>query len=721
MAVAQGPRGGARRLAGLLLAVVALLLGLVAPLPPQNAGARPAEASAVGAPVVHTPVPAPGAVVPAGDVAIRVHIRGDDPVAAATLTIDGEPVTATSIERHADPRWGTAVGTVVRLEAGDHTVRLDVTDGAGRPADRTWTFTATDRTTRRLAGPSRFETAVAVSVAAHPDPRSADAAVLARADEFADALAGAPLARVLDGPLLLSAPDVLPRQTADELRRVLRPGATVHLLGGRGALGAEVEAAVRDLGFAFVRHAGPDRFGTAAAIARELPSSAAAVVVSGQAFPDALAASVPAARDGLPVLLTAEDALPEATAEILAERDVATATIVGGAAAVGPEVERQVRGLAGHVTRVAGPDRFATAAAVLDAFFAEVEGVVLASGAAFPDALAGTPLAAGLGQPLLLSAPQLLPAATDEALRRTRPDSLTVLGGSAALDPAVSAVALRAAEDGPGGPRLLASRPSAAAIVPDLDEVTVQLDRPVEAARSSIYVEVDGLEVLGALRTGGDGRALTLHVPEAELPVDARLPGRVVVAGAAADALGRHEVGFAYLRPDPVFAAAGPVALHLPSRAVELVGFHQSGHPGAQQMAVRDTATPKLTLASRGRGTGSRTSADVVADPSAPVIAPASGRVIRAGAYVLYCRYADEYVVIEPDARPGWEVKVLHMQGLAVRTGDRVEADRTVLAAGPRAFPFRSQVDDHSHPRNWPHLHVEVVDPSIPPRPGGGC
>jgi hypothetical protein len=95
--------------------------------------------------------------------------------------------------------------------------------------------------------------------------------------------------------------------------------------------------------------------------------------------------------------------------------------------------------------------------------------------------------------------------------------------------------------------------------------------------------------------------------------------------------------------------------------------------------------------------------------------------VTRAGSYRLYCDYSDHYLVIEPDAHPGWEVKMLHFVGLQVSAGQRVVANHTIVGTGPRTLPFESQVDEYSHPRNWPHVHVEVVDPSIPDRPGSGC
>jgi murein DD-endopeptidase MepM/ murein hydrolase activator NlpD len=171
------------------------------------------------------------------------------------------------------------------------------------------------------------------------------------------------------------------------------------------------------------------------------------------------------------------------------------------------------------------------------------------------------------------------------------------------------------------------------------------------------------------------------------------------------------------------YATVGPVALHAPADLVEVIGFHQAGHDGAQAQQSSAGSPRSLVLPSRSRGTDLRSAADVVADPSREIRSPVTGRVLRAGSYTLYCRHTDQYAVIEPDARPGWEVKVLHVQGLRLSVGQRVEAGTTVLASGPRLLPFRSQVDDHTAAPHWPHVHVEVVDPSIPDRPGsgGGC
>jgi hypothetical protein len=163
------------------------------------------------------------------------------------------------------------------------------------------------------------------------------------------------------------------------------------------------------------------------------------------------------------------------------------------------------------------------------------------------------------------------------------------------------------------------------------------------------------------------------------------------------------------------------VTLHYPGDVVELVGLHESNHDGAQQLQPITGAGRIGRLDSRERGTRAQGAADVVVNPSHEVRAPVTGRVIRAGSYTLYCDYRDNYVVIEPDARPGWEVKLLHFQGLAVAKGDRVRAGITVVGAHARQLPFASQVDEHTTAPHWPHVHIEVVDPSVHDRPSKPC
>jgi hypothetical protein len=170
------------------------------------------------------------------------------------------------------------------------------------------------------------------------------------------------------------------------------------------------------------------------------------------------------------------------------------------------------------------------------------------------------------------------------------------------------------------------------------------------------------------------------------------------------------------------FATVGGITLVHPSSRVERVAFHESNNDGARELEPLPTTVAPMTLETRDRGTGERTAADIVAAPDVEIRSPVTGTVIRSGTYVLYCDYTDNYVVIEPDEHPGWEVKVLHIDGLEISTGDRVTAGETVLAPHPRQLPFESQVDEvRTVDPAWPHVHIEVVDPDIPDRPGEGC
>lgn len=171
------------------------------------------------------------------------------------------------------------------------------------------------------------------------------------------------------------------------------------------------------------------------------------------------------------------------------------------------------------------------------------------------------------------------------------------------------------------------------------------------------------------------------------------------------------------------FGTAGDVTVHFPSRRVERIGFHQSNNEGARPILPMPTGVPVTTMESRERLSDLQSSADVVVDPASEIRAPVSGVVVSSGSYDLYCGLFDYFINIEPDDHPGWRVKVLHITGLEVRNGQRVVQGETVIAPTARQLPFESQVDElRTVDPAWPHVHIEVVDPSIPnvANPGSG-
>ncbi|UNK69660.1 cell wall-binding repeat-containing protein [Microbacterium sp. H1-D42] len=84
------------------------------------------------------------------------------------------------------------------------------------------------------------------------------------------------------------------------------------------------------------------------------------------------------------------------------------------------------------VTRAAGADRYATAAAISRAAFPKTgpRTVYIASGTSFADALSAGPVVAKTGSSLLLTGATALPAATKAELLRLRPAKVVVVGGT---------------------------------------------------------------------------------------------------------------------------------------------------------------------------------------------------------------------------------------------------------------------------------------------------
>jgi hypothetical protein len=117
-----------------------------------------------------------------------------------------------------------------------------------------------------------------------------------------------------------------------------------------------------------------------------------------------------------------------------------TVIILGGDRAVSTDVETELRDAGYAVERIAGGDRFETAAKVADAM-PPVAPVVLATGREFPDALAAGAGATAIGGVVLLTDGEQIPAATQAALdARTGVDRFAVGGPAAAADPSATAV-----------------------------------------------------------------------------------------------------------------------------------------------------------------------------------------------------------------------------------------------------------------------------------------
>ena len=298
----------------------------------------------------------------------------------------------------------------------------------------------------RLAGAGRYATAAEISKKAFPS--KADTVILAYSMNYADALAGVPLAVKENAPILLTNTKSLDSTALAEIKRL--KASKVIILGGEGVIGKQVETELVQSGIKAAnikRIAGKNRFSTAATIAQQLNTKPTDVFfVYGNNFADALSVSTVAASKNAPIVyLTTNGSLHPDTAAYLATLkkagSVKNAYVIGGTSVISDDMATKAANALGltKATRVAGEDRFATCTAVNDTFKTSFTGneLCIATGMDFPDALAGGVYAAKNKAPLfLINGKAEKPALTDKQkayLKAKGASSITVFGGTSVV------------------------------------------------------------------------------------------------------------------------------------------------------------------------------------------------------------------------------------------------------------------------------------------------
>lgn len=313
----------------------------------------------------------------------------------------------------------------VSLEYGQNVFTLKLVDLAGHTTIEEVTIVR--ERLDRIKGTSRYDTAVEISKAGWD---SADSVILARGDDFADALAGVPLAKKLDAPLLLSRTEGLPDVTLEEIERL---GAeTVYVLGGDIAISAEVKNKLTEEGYEVINVKGSSREATAVEIAKLVVGDDevdTAVIVNRADFPDALSVASHAADKGYPILLTGTDSLNADTAAALDELGISNTYVIGGSLAISDDVVAELP----NPERIKGSNRYETSVAIAEHFDVDTTEYFVATGKEFPDALAGAALAAKKDTGILLVkdsvSEDLAEFITNKGLK-----SISVFGGELAVN-----------------------------------------------------------------------------------------------------------------------------------------------------------------------------------------------------------------------------------------------------------------------------------------------
>lgn len=303
----------------------------------------------------------------------------------------------------------------------------------------------------RLAGSNRFETAVSVAKEQYPDGLTGNV-IIARADDFADCLTANGLAYVFDAPILLTATNELSKETAAYLEAHNDEIKNVIVMGLTNAIDGQVSKKLESIG-RVVRVGGDNRFETAISAAdmimnakngsvdtAELGAKVSVLdrsdmgtffLANGWNFPDALIASVPAARYGYPILLTDKAPLTKVTRDYLSAKSKAgeakRVVVFGGEDVIAENTKATID--VSTVSRIAGKSRYETNTKANTILFADVTKLYVVSGTRYSDALVAGKLAAENNAGVLMVNPNGLDKETIEYLKNSKVTDFILVGG----------------------------------------------------------------------------------------------------------------------------------------------------------------------------------------------------------------------------------------------------------------------------------------------------
>ncbi|MET7456823.1 cell wall-binding repeat-containing protein [Streptomyces sp. NPDC005574] len=253
---------------------------------------------------------------------VRKDADGNDQVFTANADGTGVKQLTTGPRRYANPSW-SPTGTRIVFDAhtgsgsGDvHTIEYaDVATGElTKVADTQGEFFSDNpswqplrkNSAARVWGADSYATDIASSrwswnTLGHSQPGllNAKSAVLVDRDDAAYSLTAPALAGKKRGPVLMTPKSGLSTAVKNELKRMLKKGANVYLVGGASIVSTHVSTQLKALGYVPKRLSGTDRYATSVAVAKSVSTSPEYVfLASGTDYKAALPAAAAAGAEG---------------------------------------------------------------------------------------------------------------------------------------------------------------------------------------------------------------------------------------------------------------------------------------------------------------------------------------------------------------------------------------------------------------------------------------
>ena len=282
----------------------------------------------------------------------------------------------------------------------------------------------------RLEGTGRYSTMAAITDEAYPASQNGKlkSLIVATGDDYPDALSGAALAGVLGCPIITTKTATLRAEAKKEIERLAsKDGCTVYILGGPVAVSEEVETAISKIeGVKEVKRIqGTNREMTAIDVynlgkvaENGFAGNDTFILATGGGYADTLSISPYAYASKTPIFLTRTNgSLRESVKDVLIDpaNGFKKAIIVGGTTVVTEETEKTLKENNIEVLRLFGKNRYLTSveivkwelglntgAAIQPAVQMKSEGMGIATGQNFPDALASANLLGKTKSVLLL-------------------------------------------------------------------------------------------------------------------------------------------------------------------------------------------------------------------------------------------------------------------------------------------------------------------------------
>lgn len=279
----------------------------------------------------------------------------------------------------------------------------------------------------RISGANRFETSLKIARKFYPKVQTV---YIANGYRFTDGLAIGALTAKENGPILLSDKEV----DADILQYIetVAPQKVV-IIGGESSISQRAATILKARVAQTQRIHGQNRYATAAAIAEQMENGKEVFLVSGLIDADAISVSGISSRQGVPILLTEKNSLPQETLHYLEHHKITNVHIVGGNTQISDTIERRLNEMDINTSRIAGKDRYETAALVNKQFIQNTHQIFLANGVNTADALAVSPVARLKNAAIQISDRDHLAAPVKDYLSNLNIQSITLLGGHSSL------------------------------------------------------------------------------------------------------------------------------------------------------------------------------------------------------------------------------------------------------------------------------------------------